>query len=203
MDAMRGDATLFTRDDEVEAQWRIIDPILERLGDRTRRRSPSTRPGSHGPEEADAILAPGPPLAGDLGVRDRARGPRRRRGLVRARTRRRRTSRRRCATCSSSSTPRDGRFAPGAGAQPGRGGRPRVARRDHEPARAGGPLPRLAHDPVRGRAGPRRRSTRSVTMTVGGDAAGRRARARRASACCSTWARSTSRSSTRSSTRSS
>src|SRR3990170_3859386 len=25
-DAMRGDATLFTRDDEVEAQWRIIDP---------------------------------------------------------------------------------------------------------------------------------------------------------------------------------
>src|SRR5204863_438159 len=32
MDAMRGDATLFTRDDEVEAQWRIIDPILEAWG---------------------------------------------------------------------------------------------------------------------------------------------------------------------------
>ena len=32
MDAMRGDATLFTRDDEVEEQWRIIDPILERWG---------------------------------------------------------------------------------------------------------------------------------------------------------------------------
>ena len=29
LDAMRGDATLFTRNDEVEAQWRIIDPILE------------------------------------------------------------------------------------------------------------------------------------------------------------------------------
>ena len=29
MDAMRGDATLFTRDDEVEAQWRICDPILQ------------------------------------------------------------------------------------------------------------------------------------------------------------------------------
>jgi len=28
-DAMRGDATLFTRDDEVEAQWRICDPILQ------------------------------------------------------------------------------------------------------------------------------------------------------------------------------
>jgi glucose-6-phosphate 1-dehydrogenase len=28
LDAMRGDATLFTRNDEVEAQWRIIDPIV-------------------------------------------------------------------------------------------------------------------------------------------------------------------------------
>ena len=28
-DAMRGDATLFTRDDEVEAQWRICDPVLK------------------------------------------------------------------------------------------------------------------------------------------------------------------------------
>ncbi len=27
-DAMRGDATLFTRNDEVEAQWRICDPIV-------------------------------------------------------------------------------------------------------------------------------------------------------------------------------
>ena len=25
---MRGDATLFTRNDEVEAQWRICDPIV-------------------------------------------------------------------------------------------------------------------------------------------------------------------------------
>jgi glucose-6-phosphate 1-dehydrogenase len=25
---MRGDATLFTRNDEVEAQWRIIDPVV-------------------------------------------------------------------------------------------------------------------------------------------------------------------------------
>ena len=28
-DAMRGEATLFTRDDEVIAQWSIIDPILK------------------------------------------------------------------------------------------------------------------------------------------------------------------------------
>jgi glucose-6-phosphate 1-dehydrogenase len=58
MDAMRGDPTLFTRDDEVEAQWRIIDPILESWEqDET---SPDTYPaGSPGPTEADRILSPG------------------------------------------------------------------------------------------------------------------------------------------------
>ena len=58
MDAMRGDATLFTRDDEVEAQWTIIDPILEgwaQAGDRP----PQYEAGSQGPEEADRILCPG------------------------------------------------------------------------------------------------------------------------------------------------
>ena len=29
LDTMRGDATLFARNDEVEAAWRIVDPILE------------------------------------------------------------------------------------------------------------------------------------------------------------------------------
>lgn len=29
IDAMRGDATLFTRNDEVEAQWRLCDPIVQ------------------------------------------------------------------------------------------------------------------------------------------------------------------------------
>jgi glucose-6-phosphate 1-dehydrogenase len=58
MDAMRGDATLFTRNDEVEAQWRIIDPILERWGhdDTPLAEYPA---GSHGPEEAKRILMPG------------------------------------------------------------------------------------------------------------------------------------------------
>ncbi len=58
MDAMRGDATLFTRDDEVEAQWRIIDPILASWEDDD---APLAEypAGSHGPEEADKILAPG------------------------------------------------------------------------------------------------------------------------------------------------
>ena len=58
MDAMRGDATLFTRDDEVEAQWRVIDPILEAWG--TTDGALATYPaGSEGPEEANRLLADG------------------------------------------------------------------------------------------------------------------------------------------------
>jgi glucose-6-phosphate 1-dehydrogenase len=57
-DAMRGDATLFTRNDEVEAQWRIIDPILEgwEKGDEPLATYPA---GSPGPQEADEILTSG------------------------------------------------------------------------------------------------------------------------------------------------
>ncbi|HEX7300829.1 MAG TPA: glucose-6-phosphate dehydrogenase [Solirubrobacteraceae bacterium] len=58
LDAMRGDATLFTRNDEVEAQWRICDPIL-RTWEVTPGPLPQYRAGSQGPEEANAILLPG------------------------------------------------------------------------------------------------------------------------------------------------
>jgi glucose-6-phosphate 1-dehydrogenase len=55
MDAMRGDATLFTRNDEVEAQWRICDPIV-----RTWEAAPGPLPqylaGSQGPEEAERLM---------------------------------------------------------------------------------------------------------------------------------------------------
>jgi glucose-6-phosphate 1-dehydrogenase len=57
-DAMRGDATLFTRNDEVEAQWRIIDPILESW-EKGEEPLATYAAGSQGPEEADSILAPG------------------------------------------------------------------------------------------------------------------------------------------------
>ncbi|UTI66432.1 glucose-6-phosphate dehydrogenase [Paraconexibacter antarcticus] len=55
MDAMRGDATLFTRNDEVEAQWRIIDPVVRRWEDEaeTLVEYPS---GSQGPPEANELL---------------------------------------------------------------------------------------------------------------------------------------------------
>jgi glucose-6-phosphate 1-dehydrogenase len=58
LDAMRGEATLFTRNDEVDAQWSIIDPILQawHAGDTPLATYPA---GSTGPKEADALIGPG------------------------------------------------------------------------------------------------------------------------------------------------
>jgi glucose-6-phosphate 1-dehydrogenase len=58
MDAMRGDATLFTRNDEVEAQWRICDPILQGWAKKDGA-LPKYPAGSEGPEEAEQLLQPG------------------------------------------------------------------------------------------------------------------------------------------------
>jgi glucose-6-phosphate 1-dehydrogenase len=58
MDAMRGDATLFTRNDEVEAQWRICDPIV-RAWEATPGPLPQYPSGSHGPAEAQSLMLPG------------------------------------------------------------------------------------------------------------------------------------------------
>ncbi len=58
LDAMRGDATLFTRNDEVEALWRIIDPILTRWREDSGTTELATYPaGSSGPRAAGALLA--------------------------------------------------------------------------------------------------------------------------------------------------
>jgi glucose-6-phosphate 1-dehydrogenase len=54
-DAMRGDATLFTRNDEVEAQWRICDPIVS-AWESTPGPVASYEAGSQGPKEADELL---------------------------------------------------------------------------------------------------------------------------------------------------
>jgi glucose-6-phosphate 1-dehydrogenase len=58
MDAMRGDATLFTRDDEVEAQWRIIDPILGSWA-ASSDPVPQYEAGTDGPVEADELMSEG------------------------------------------------------------------------------------------------------------------------------------------------
>jgi glucose-6-phosphate 1-dehydrogenase len=55
LDTMRGDATLFARNDEVEAAWRIIDPILEAWS-KDPGPIPQYKAGSSGPIEQDTIL---------------------------------------------------------------------------------------------------------------------------------------------------
>jgi glucose-6-phosphate 1-dehydrogenase len=58
LDAMRGEATLFTRNDEVEAQWRICDPILA-AWERQRKQLAQYPSGAQGPREADELLLAG------------------------------------------------------------------------------------------------------------------------------------------------
>ena len=60
-DAMRGDATLFTRNDEVEAQWRICDPIVKAWAPTAAQPIPvaSYVAGSQGPKEAEDLLREG------------------------------------------------------------------------------------------------------------------------------------------------
>jgi glucose-6-phosphate 1-dehydrogenase len=59
LDAMIGDASLFTRDDEIERSWEILDPILE-----------SWKDGSGGPLHFYAAGTWGPPAADELLERD-------------------------------------------------------------------------------------------------------------------------------------
>lgn len=56
MDVMRGDSTLFTRSDEVEAAWRIVDPILKGWAEHPDLPMHSYAPGEWGPREADQLL---------------------------------------------------------------------------------------------------------------------------------------------------
>jgi len=58
LDAMRGDATLFTRNDEVDAQWSIIDPILKTWHDVDDMPLHTYKSGSAGPAAADELIAP-------------------------------------------------------------------------------------------------------------------------------------------------
>ena len=55
LDAMRGDSTLFTRTDEVEEGWTIIQGILDRWAE-AKPDFPNYPAGSWGPSEADALV---------------------------------------------------------------------------------------------------------------------------------------------------
>ena len=55
-DAMRGDATLFTRWDAVERAWEIVTPVLERWSVLKDTSFPNYAAGSQGPIQGDALL---------------------------------------------------------------------------------------------------------------------------------------------------
>jgi len=56
-DCMIGDTTLFKRAEEIEAGWRIVQPLIDQWSERTVD-APSPYPaGSQGPEQADELLA--------------------------------------------------------------------------------------------------------------------------------------------------
>jgi glucose-6-phosphate 1-dehydrogenase len=56
-DVIEGNATLFMRADQVEAAWKIIEPILEAWQTRVPVDFPNYAPGSWGPEDAEALIA--------------------------------------------------------------------------------------------------------------------------------------------------
>ncbi len=53
---MRGDAALFTRNDEIEALWGIIDPILDAWQEDESSPVAQYESGTAGPSEADQLL---------------------------------------------------------------------------------------------------------------------------------------------------
>jgi glucose-6-phosphate 1-dehydrogenase len=55
LDVMQGDATLFIRSDEAEAQWRLITPIEESWASEKLQVLPTYEAGSDGPAEADEL----------------------------------------------------------------------------------------------------------------------------------------------------
>lgn len=57
LDAIQGDASLFTRADEVEMAWSIIDPILQTWETHQTPPLATYKPASWGPAESDMLLA--------------------------------------------------------------------------------------------------------------------------------------------------
>lgn len=56
LDCMKGDQTLFARQDSIEAMWAVVDPIINRWGNRPPPEFPNYPAGSWGPEKADDLL---------------------------------------------------------------------------------------------------------------------------------------------------
>jgi len=56
LDALLGDASLFTRSDEVEAAWAVVTPIINAWAESAPPHLPNYAAGSWGPEAADELL---------------------------------------------------------------------------------------------------------------------------------------------------
>jgi len=57
LEALKGDASLFTRSDGIESSWRVIDPILQGWIEQNTPALVTYQRGTSGPTEADALLA--------------------------------------------------------------------------------------------------------------------------------------------------
>lgn len=57
LDVMIGEATLFTRSDEVEAAWRVVDPLIQYWEQNPPEQMPTYAAGSWGPREANQLIA--------------------------------------------------------------------------------------------------------------------------------------------------
>jgi glucose-6-phosphate 1-dehydrogenase len=56
LDCMKGDQTLFARQDSIEAMWAVVDPIIERWENTAAPEFPNYTSGSWGPEQADTLM---------------------------------------------------------------------------------------------------------------------------------------------------
>jgi glucose-6-phosphate 1-dehydrogenase len=56
LDCMHGDSTLFTRRDETELSWRLVDSIAQAWARMPNAPIPQYEPGTSGPPEADALI---------------------------------------------------------------------------------------------------------------------------------------------------
>jgi glucose-6-phosphate 1-dehydrogenase len=56
LDCMKGDQTLFARQDGIEAMWAVVDPIIEQWENTPAPEFPNYTAGSWGPEKADELL---------------------------------------------------------------------------------------------------------------------------------------------------
>ena len=56
LDCMKGDQTLFARQDGIEAMWSVVDPIIKRWEDNPDGELPNYSAGTWGPEKADDLI---------------------------------------------------------------------------------------------------------------------------------------------------